>query len=390
MEREHYLIGYRKRGSGASKFSFDHLDKDAPDKLYQAVVDYRNPRRYRLNRFFPAGLSDLIQRKISEFSGESDRRNVLLYVHGYIPQIFANFNIKALSLQLLTKKIKAYSRYPDNQLGKTIYFIWPAQGRASRKFTDDRAHEAGREFTEKGLWQEVESLCRTLHEEGIHTHLLVHSYGHHLLNGMLAPIDVSTMDSPVFRNAFLMASDIPQQSVEKSAGDDYENNGVSVSNYHCNDSNCRDIRYNLTKLEKIADSVNVFHDPYDILLYHSAKKQMNSRSLKNMSVGQRREYIRPYLTLGNRGKQDLISFPQNFHFYDVNDYSRVPALPAKRRRRIQQRLEDWKFWKFRNLSIILNGVFGGEKSYTARHRYFMTAGDVVGEVQGLMGRRPLA
>jgi hypothetical protein len=163
----------------------------------------------RFNHLLPDPFANGLMSSIDKLENKS-RNHVFLYIHGFQP-------FSSLKLDLFSGFVNNYMNHPKNKIAKVLFFVWPAQG-LSRKRADDRAIESGRNFTKNQLFDTLKHLSDRLEEKNMFLNLVVHSFGHQLLNGMLEHFDCKTLSNkPIFKNVFLMASDVTHLALNQTS-----------------------------------------------------------------------------------------------------------------------------------------------------------------------------
>lgn len=222
------------------------------------------------------------------------RKHVFVYIHGY--QM-----LSSLKLDLLENFVNGYMTYPGNKIAKVIFFTWPAQGGPARKTVDDRSIRAGQNFTKNGLWEPFRRLSHELKNNGRRLNLIVHSFGHQLLNGMLndptTPGFKDRIPSGIFENIFLMAPDITHLAIQKG--------GVKLHNYF-KDKDADEFHYDFSGLKKLGKKVHVFHSRNDYLLYSSTKRFVGGSNInQELTPDERFNLTKDYRNLGNYGSREV-------------------------------------------------------------------------------------
>jgi hypothetical protein len=271
-----------------------------------------------------------------------------------------------------------YMTHPDKKIAKVLFMTWPAQC-LSRKRIDDRSVKAGEDFTARNLFEPFAQLSKALGDQGKFLNLVVHSFGHQLLNGMVNPDSQFGTNIPkgIFENIFLMAPDITHLSVKKG--------GEKLTNYY-KDKDGLDFQYQFSELKKLGKKVHVFHDKYDYLLYTSTVKFVGDHV-------QDKEVTKKYRNLGNYGQAgiDLINQEPDFNFIDVHkNFAReqnddLINFPFRKIRKGPGEAVDkvWNDLSYKGINafkIIFNA-----KRFPDHHRYLFTCKPVVDEVIRILG-----
>ncbi|MBV6647572.1 MAG: alpha/beta hydrolase, partial [Cyclobacteriaceae bacterium] len=364
-DREHFAIFFReiKKIPGTSKYEPNIDSKRVPDELYFSPIQLPSSNLgIEVNQLSPG---PFVQGVVDSLTGlEPTQKNVLLYIHGF--QL-----MPGLKMSRLDDVVGNYFVHPTNNLAKVIMFSWPSNG--GRKTADDRALEYGQKFTNDGHFQLFADLSKALRDKGFNLNLIVHSFGHQLLNGMLNPLTRDSFDEPIFNNVFLVGSDITQHSVKEG--------GVQLRNFYTENEDPIDhITYDLSKLGYLANNVRVIYDHYDFLLYVSTVKSLNKGRFKDMPSNDERErYCKNYLNLGDFGNENISGYPPNFHFYNMEDLPEIDgAYPIKSINNygpldddlvedVDRTRSDFDFSRITDTDVIFN-----VGQLQRRHKYFFT------------------
>jgi len=371
-DKEQYLISYREiLGDGRP----DMASKDTPESLY--FIPLRLPaveESIRVNHLVPEFFADCVVKSVMNL--ENSRKHVVLYIHGF--QLSSS-----LKLDLLNHFVRNYMTHPNNSIAKVLFMVWPAQS-LGRKTIDDRSVKAGQRFTKNNLFEGFVALSKKLKEKGKCLDLIVHSFGHQLLNGMLNPTPdfFPNIPTDLFENVFLMAPDVTHQSVNPA--------GIKLFNYF-KDSGGEDFQYDFSRLLTMSNNVYVFHNRYDYLLHSSTKRFVGAGNLKNPASNA--GISKNYLSLGNFGSKQVDPGPVDprFHFIDVQHLVQN-ELPT-----------DLTNFPFRNLDKTSSGKkidmvlersdYGGINLgrivthiglFSNHHRYLFTSSAVVNKVISLL------
>ena len=378
-DRDQFLISYRKIKRDARP---DLDTKEPPDRLYFTPLRLpADTESIRVNELTPEVWVQGIIDSIKVLN--DNRKHVFIYIHGY--QLFSS-----LKLDLLSSFVLNYMNHPANKIAKVLFMAWPGQGGPGRKTVDDRSIRAGQQFTENKLFRYFEILSDKLKEEQKYLNLVIHSFGHQLLNGMLNPEkeQESIPQRPIFENVFLMAPDVSHITVKKF--NDIKD--AKLRNYF-KDNEGKDYYYQYSLLPKMANKVYVFHDKYDYLLYSSTKKFVNKGELnKAMTKADRLAITSNYRNLGNYGNclidqadwetgfeyRDVTKLVENAPLADLSDYpfQDIRKGPGKN---VDTVWTDEDYDGINALRIIFNG-----KRFPDHHRYLFTCKPVVDEVLSLL------
>jgi hypothetical protein len=373
-DRNQFLISYRQRDENGRP----DLDPKTPArKLYfGSIVIPADPEFVQVQELSPQQFAQQVLNLVAPIP--SEREHVVIYIHGY--QV-----VSSLKLDLLSGFAQSYLTHPNNKIAKVLFFAWPSQGWITRKSVDDRSINAGERFTANGLFEYLNVLSLALKDAGRKLNLLVHSFGHQLLNGMLNPHpdDVGRIPAgKIFQNIFLMAPDITHLAL-KVGGDwlhnNFPNNGKDT------------FFYNFSKLKQLAHCVHVFHDKYDYLLHVSSKKSLE-KGMRRSPDSEEVKRIKEYRAIGNYGNKMLPEDQRepDFRFWDVEelimaqpggDLYDFPFLPA--RKGVKRSID--KLWDNLDYSAIndFQGVLNLGRS-ADHHRYVFTCKQVVDKVQDLL------
>ena len=378
-QRDHYLISYRQRHPDGRP----NLDTKEPSKeLYFVPVrlpaDTESIRADVLN---PITFAESIRQAVSKL--DDHRKHVFVYIHGY--QLFSS-----LKLDLLSSFVLNYITHPENSIAKVLFLAWPGQGGPSRKTVDDRSVKAGQQFTELGFFSYFEHLAKEIGKEGKTLNLLVHSFGHQLLNGMLNPGGCSSENASktekrfnrIFKNIFLMAPDITHLTLQMD--------GKCLPNYF-QDSDGLNFHYQFSRLKELGEHVHVFYDKYDYLLYSSTKKFVGKRNLRRAK--DKLAVTQDYRNLGNYGISKLTAdmIEPDFNLVNVEeligrgapgDLLDFPFQNIKERRAGQLIDRVWDLADYDGINakhIIFNAG-----RFPNHHRYLFTCKPVVEEVLRLL------
>lgn len=366
-----FLISYRK---------LNKLNKpatgstDIPEKLsFQKLLlptGYEQINMHEDEDFFVA---DVVQ-EVSKLP--LTKKHIFVYIPGY--QLTSN-----LGLALWEDFVQSHLKTQEQSVAKVIFFTWPSHS-LSRKKIDDRAINAGIVFAKNKLFTVFQKLSAQLQEKGKTLNLIVHSFGHQLLNGFLNAGLKFTPDSRVFHRVFLMAPDIAVGSVAE------ETNGVTLKNYYQSSYGLEYNVYSLHQLKHLSKSIHVFWDPYDYLLHVSTKKF----ALKIVNTADEAKFINQYKNLGNYGFRDF----GNFFNHNIQEIVKTSS-------------GDFSDFGFRNLADKpkwkeeMDGIIHLNKSYmtigdplqiiatngklTNHHRYLFTSHSVVNKINEILNNTDL-
>lgn len=300
--------------------------KKRPDKdgnLYYKIILEEKSKEKEID-----GLQRMIEYRTDAFVSmvrkslkNQDSKNILFFIHGYHP-----FK-KILHTHLLDKLVEYYSHNKSRKgFGAIVFFSWPNMGLQWRE--DDEAFTIGQTLATKyeGIFKGLNNICE---EKGGNLYLMCQSFGHYVLNGLVKYLKTN---SPYFEKIFLMAADIPNQSLNSAPQVGiYVRNKIGYKGKYTH--------YNLTPLRFLSKEIHVFYDLYDVILTSS---KIN--------------FLRDYERLGKTGpKEGKVHTKFIIHHYD--DYKGCMYLGAK--------VDNKGLWK------ILNKITGkSQKEYNKRHQYF--------------------
>lgn len=371
-DRKQFLVSYRMLKPNARP---DLDTTDVPDRLYAAPVTLPlSNDSIRLNvlepHLFVSGVIDSINHL------PASRKHVLVYIHGWQMS-------PSIPTGLFFKFVRNYMRHPSNTIAKVIFLTWPAHD--NRKRGDERALKAGRKFTENNLFESFTLLSAALRKKGMQLHLLVHSFGHQLLNGMLNPDErfLSNLPSRIFDKVFLMAPDITHEAATAK--------GILLENYFGDDDRV-DSQYCYRNINQITNRVYVFHSKYDYLLYISTKKFVGRKRLKKAETEEERKKLtKDYRNLGNYGVTQLTANELNFDPVDLNTLPDANVGEDRLNfpfRHLQgtssgRKIDDvWDKWDYDGIND-LQVIFRAQK-IPNHHRYLFTCRPVVDKVMELL------
>lgn len=297
---------------------------DRDDNLYYKIIQEEKSDEKEidgLNRmveYRPDAFLSLVKESIKD----QESKDILFFIHGYHP-----FE-KVLHTDLLDKLVEFYSHDESKKgFGAIVFFSWPNTGLQWRE--DDEAYVIGQTLANKydGIFKGLKRICDN---KGSHLYLMCQSFGHYVLNGMVKSLKTNT---PYFEKAFLMAADIPNESLNSSP-----QVGIHVRN-KIGDKKAEYTHYNLTPLRFLSKEIHVFYDLYDIILTSS---KIN--------------FLREYERLGKTGPQGG-KVDTKFIVHDYNIYKDDMYLGAK---------IDTKGV----LKILIKITGKSQKQYNKRHQYF--------------------
>lgn len=373
-EKMQYLISYRKVNADGRP----DLRAKIPDgKLYFTSLKLpADPDYIRAQELTPQQFASQVLELVKPI--DQRREHVFIYVHGY--HVFSS-----LKLDLLANFVQSYVTHQHNRVAKVLFFAWPAQGGLARKSVDDRSIEAGELFTEKNLFEYFIELSKALQDNGRKLNLLVHSFGHQLLNGMLNPKPDYVKNLPakvIFENIFLMAPDVTHLALKKGGSYLYNN---------FPDDGTQGFHYQFEGLKKMAARVHVFHNRYDYLLHVSTKKFLE-KGMRRSPQQEELKRIREYRGLGNYANMMLPVEEREpgFHFWDVEELIRLspdgdlfdfPFRPL--RKKLKKSID--RIWHNSDYGEIklFHTLFNIGRAADL-HRYVFTCKQVVDKVQGLL------
>lgn len=374
-DRDHYLISYRPLKADGRP---DLDTRQVPDNLYFAPLRLpAEAESVRVNNLLPAVFANTVAQSVSKLP--SQRKHVFIYIHGY--QL-----LSSLKLDLLSNFVLNYFTHPDNQIAKVAFMAWPGQGGPGRKTVDDRSIRAGQRFTANNLFSYFKALSDALKAEGRSLNLIVHSFGHQLLNGMLNPEEQYEKQIPsgIFEHVFLMAPDVTHLTLKQG--------GSTLRNYY-KDKEGADFHYEYRRLKQLAKQVHIFYDKYDYLLYSSTKKFVAKGELnKAHSMAERLAITGSYRNLGNHGINSLAPdlIEDGFNLVDVGELFKNGGkadlfdYPYRTIRQNAAKKID-AVWE----EADYDGINAGNIVFNARrfpdyHRYLFTCKAVVDEIQRLL------
>ncbi len=300
------------------------LDKD--ENLYYKIIEGAGKEDeirglQRIVKYSTEAFVGTIKKELKK----QDSKNVLFFIHGYHP--FKN----KLHTYLLDELVKAYSHNGSrNGFGTVIFFSWPNRGLQWRE--DDEASLIGRILAHKypGIFTGLKDICN---DQGGNLYLMCQSFGHHILNSFVKHFKFTV---PCFEKVFLLAADIPYQSLNSSPQTGiYVPNKVGFGGDYTH--------YNLTPLRFLSREIHVFYDVLDVILTAS---KIN--------------FVRKYERLGKTGPQGGKHDPK-FIIPDYDTYKNEMYLGSK----------------IKLKGIIFKIIGPSQKKYNHRHQYFYTNQNVV-------------
>lgn len=358
-DKSQYVISFRKVfGNGCA----DLNSTEVPDRLYFAPVRMGTAQSsVRFNELIPQAFATGVAQSVSAMP--SARKHVFIYIHGFQPMS------GSLGLNLLDSFTRNYMTQPVKKIAKVLLMTWPAQS-WGRKYIDDRTIKAGRHFTTHNLFDFFTELSAALALDNRSLNLVVHSFGHQLLNGILNPPPVLTSGANrIFENIFLMAPDITYLSMQPG--------GARLPNYDNNSDQAEHI-FNYDNLNLLTRNIHVFYDEHDFVLYSSTKKFVSDHTSRQQTDG--------YRNLGNYG-DTLFSGPMaNYTFRNIDQLPQAQppvsllqypfqGLRRSHERAIQRARQIGDYGGINLGRIVLN-----RGRFTNRHRYLFTSKAVVEEV----------
>ena len=219
----------------------------------------------------------------------AEHRDVLFVIHGH------RLWLPGLRLGLLLDLHRGYVAGPRGPVGVIVFFSWPDRGWPWSE--DDEAYRSGDAFFAQGS-----GLLAALGDAaGGRLHLLVQSFGHHLLAGMVARAVAEGHGRPPFRSCLLAGADVPQASIR--AG------GVSVTS-----RGDAGRSYRFDQMHRLAERTVVYYDPRDRILPAARTLMMNR-----------------YPRLGRLGCIGL-QVPDHLTCQDVSGAGDLPCWPLARPR----------------------------------------------------------
>ncbi|MDR6805405.1 hypothetical protein J2Y45_002286 [Dyadobacter sp. BE34] len=309
LDQSHFFICYRQQKAGIPIIDM----ADAPDKLFFANLPPSPDRDFRVTELFPEVWATGVTQAASRLP--ESRKHVFVYIHGFDWE-------PGLKLELAPQFVQSYFAHPENSVANVLYFGWPSYG--WRKKADDRSIGYGEQFTRNGLFEYFEVLSRKLKEAGKTLNLVVHSFGHQLLNGMINPGEGHSIPTGIFENIFLMAPDVTHLAVQQG--------GVQLRNMRRKFKGPH-FHYNYTPLKQLAKHVHIYYDPSDYLLYVSSKQfNLNANTATFDPRPDAEGLTTDFRNLGSYGdeifkKDPNLKLEGGFNFYNVLDIIKQDAGP---------------------------------------------------------------
>lgn len=309
LDQSHFFICYRQQKAGIPVIDM----ADAPDKLFFANLPPSPDRDFRVTELFPEVWATGVTQAASRLP--ESRKHVFVYIHGFDWE-------PGLKLELVPQFAQSYLAHPENSVANVLYFGWPSYG--WRKKADDRSIGYGEQFTRNGLFEYFEVLSRKLQEAGKTLNLVVHSFGHQLLNGMINPGEGHSIPTGIFENIFLMAPDVTHLAVQQG--------GVQLRNMRRKFKGPH-FHYNYTPLKQLGKHVHIYYDPSDYLLYVSSKQfNLNENTATFDPRPDAEGLTADFRNLGSYGDEIFKNDPNlkledGFNFYNVLDIIKQDTGP---------------------------------------------------------------
>ncbi|WP_342087331.1 alpha/beta hydrolase [Dyadobacter sp. OTU695] len=310
LDKSNFFICYRAHNAGIPIIDM----ADAPNKLFFANLPPSPNRDFRVTELFPEVWATGVTQAVSRLP--ESRKHVFVYIHGFDWE-------PGLKLELVPQFVQSYLAHPENSVANVLYFGWPSYG--WRKKADDRSIGYGEQFTRNGLFEYFEVLSRKLKEAGKTLNLVVHSFGHQLLNGMINPGEGHSIPTGIFENIFLMAPDVTHLAVQQG--------GVQLRNMRRKFKGPH-FHYNYTPLKQLGKHVHIYYDPSDYLLYVSSKQfNLNENTASFDPRPDAEGLTADFRNLGSYGdeifKQDPnLKLEEGFNFHNVLDIIQESADPT--------------------------------------------------------------
>jgi hypothetical protein len=298
-DRKQYMLCFRE--IDVNHFP-DIRSQEVPQTLRFATLQL--PQSPETIQVFDVSPEDIANTVIDDIRKLEDpaRKHVLIYIHGY------DF-LKGLKVDLLSQFVLNYTSHPQNTVAKVLFFSWPANGQ--RSVVDDRTFANGNKFTDNDLFRKFfGELSEQLSREGLSLSLVVHSFAHQLINGMLNAQSAATnipTDKPTFDKIILLASDVTHLALKEPSGE------IMVNHFGSQGDR---LKYDYSGLTDIGSDIHIFYDHFDYLLYASSKKFNGGNLCLDLPDPQ----VSPsedYRNLGNFGKEilnDSVSPKLQFHY----------------------------------------------------------------------------
>jgi len=358
-------------------------DETAPDQLYFAqITTPSDSRRFLVNHWDENTFVNAVMNAVKPLSAE--RKHVFIYIHGFDWE-------PGLKLDLPSTFVQSYMNHSANSIAKIIYFGWPSTGWRTK--ADDKAIQAGEHFTKKNFFNYFKQLSDALKAEGKCLNLIVHSFGHQLLNGMINPgaDHVKNIPEGIFEHIFLMAPDITHLAVQKD--------GVILRNIKKTRKG-KHYTYNFTPLTKLASKVHIFYNELDYLLYLSTQKFNGNKSMGIFnSKPDAKGITTDYRNLGNYGRA-LFDKPgsgltsgDGFNFVDVQDLLKTemaadplyyPFQNLKDESRLRAIKDIRENSNYEGLALL--DTFWNRHFLMTHHQYLFTCRPVVDHVLSLLNK----
>lgn len=309
QDKSNFFICYRQQNAGIPVIDM----ADAPNKLFFANLPPAPNRDFRVTELFPEVWATGVTQAVTRLP--ESRKHVFVYIHGFDWE-------PGLKLELVPQFVQSYLAHPENSVANVLYFGWPSYG--WRKKADDRSIGYGEQFTRNGLFEYFEVLSRKLKEAGKTLNLVVHSFGHQLLNGMINPGEGHSIPTGIFENIFLMAPDVTHLAVQQG--------GVQLRNMRRKFKGPH-FHYNYTPLKQLAKHVHIYYDPSDYLLYVSSKQfNLNENTAAFDPRPDAEGLTTDFRNLGSYGdeifkKDPTLKLEEGFNFYNVLDIIKQDAGP---------------------------------------------------------------
>ncbi len=329
------------------------------------------------------------------------KRDVMLYIHGYDA-------FPKLKLELLEQVHQKYVADYQTTIGKIIFFSWPSHG--FRKKIDDRANTYGQELFQHFPF--FKQLSEKLAQKGSRLHLLVHSFGHQLLNGFISTPGFQQLpqaERKIFDQIFLMAPDVPRGCINTAIN----SNGILVPNRH---GNPKERLYNFTLLDDLGSQLHIFYDDHDFLLYLSSKYLISRNHYKTekekwKQAGldfptARKKFMTVYHILGAWGADTDVTTFSKFNLYNINQLAEDATLKSELKPGrsalpepdpsalifIEKLKKNFNYIHLKpGLKALLKLLAKGDlafKKWANRHRYFITGDIVVLKVKAILEGTP--
>ena len=382
VDRNQFFLCYRKLDANNNP----SLDEETPpDKLYfSQLTTPGDSHRFMVNHWDQNTFVNAVMQSVGQLSIE--RKHVFIYIHGFDWE-------PGLKLDLPASFVQSYMNHPANSIAKIIYFGWPSTGWRTK--ADDKAIQAGEHFTKMNFFSYFKQLSDALKAEGKYLNLIVHSFGHQLLNGMINPGEdhVEKVPEKIFEHIFLMAPDITHLAIQK--------NGVVLRNQKKTRKG-KHYLYSYTPLKRMGSNVHIYYNELDYLLYLSTQKFNGNKSIGKFDTKPDSKGITTdYRNLGNYGNtlfnspdSDLIS-EVGFNFFDVQDllktetpddplYYPFQNLKDENTRQIIRNIRQTSNYE----GMALLNTFWNRHSLMTHHQYLFTCRPVVDHLLSLLNKVP--